>query len=195
MQPLPSWLQISNVDFRSNITKEQFLEHYESKGLPVVLTDVVTTWSAYRTWTKEYLMTLCGNRLFTAGSVSLSLADFFKISETIGDNSLYIFDKRFGEKVTELVADYVVPDYFSEDLFSVLGKNRPDYRWLVIGGRYSGSTFHIDPIATSAWNAVIRGKKKWILFPPGTVPPGVIPSEDLDSVATPESVLEWYLHV
>ena len=26
-----------------------------------------------------------------------------------------------------------------------------------------GSTFHIDPNSTSAWNAVIRGAKKWIL--------------------------------
>lgn len=34
-----------------------------------------------------------------------------------------------------------------------------------------------DPNATSAWNAVITGAKKWIMYPPDTMPPGVFTSE------------------
>ena len=57
-----------------------------------------------------------------------------------------------------------LPRYFSEDLFAVIGEDRPNYRWLIVGPARSGSSFHIDPNATSAWNAVVRGRKKWILY-------------------------------
>jgi hypothetical protein len=69
---------------------------------------------------------------------------------------------------------------------------RPDHRWLIIGGTRSGSSWHVDPNATSAWNACIRGRKKWILTPPQTPPPGVTASDDGSSVTSPISLYEWF---
>ena len=66
-----------------------------------------------------------------------------------------------------------VPSCFSEDLLAVLGSGRPDHRWLIWGPARSGSTFHKDPNATSAWNAVVRGRKRWLLYPPSAQPPGL----------------------
>jgi len=92
-----------------------------------------------------------------------------------------------------LAEDYQVPDVFSEDLFSLLGPSgRPDYRWLIVGPANSGSSFHKDPNCTHAWNAVVRGKKKWIFFPPDVTPPGVHPSQDGLELATPITLVEWF---
>ncbi|CAG8793341.1 12830_t:CDS:2, partial [Acaulospora morrowiae] len=84
------------------------------------------------------------------------------------------------------------PDYFTEDFFNVFCKDRPDYRWIIIGPSRSGSTFHKDPNSTSAWNAVITGSKKWIMYPPNILPPGVFTSPDEAEVTAPVSLMEWY---
>lgn len=80
---------------------------------------------------------------------------------------------------------------YETDLFKVLGETaRPDYRWLVAGPARSGSLFHIDPNNTNAWNLCIRGRKKWIFYPPGVAPPGVECSPDGADVVVPISTGE-----
>lgn len=84
----------------------------------------------------------------------------------------------------------------SQDLFSVLGPQRPHHRWLIVGPARSGSTFHKDPNGTCAWNAVLKGRKYWIMFPSSASlppPPGVFVSEDQSEVTSPLSIAEWLL--
>ena len=85
------------------------------------------------------------------------------------DGPLYVFDGSIFDKenTKELEKDFDIPDYFSEDLFKYVGhKRRPPHRWVVFGPPRSGSSIHVDPLATSAWNALISGKKRWVLYPP-----------------------------
>ncbi len=67
---------------------------------------------------------------------------------------------------------------------------RPDYRWLVVGPQKSGAGWHTDPLGTSAWNALLRGRKRWAMYPPTHPPPGH--RENDGSVSTS---LEWYFNV
>jgi hypothetical protein len=55
---------------------------------------------------------------------------------------LILFDKHFCERAPALTADFSVPQFFTQDLFSVLGPLRPDFRWLIIAAARSGSFFH-----------------------------------------------------
>ncbi len=114
------------------------------------------------------------------------------------ESPLYLFDRKFAEKMSLKIgkgegAAYWKPDCFGPDLFELLGAERPAHRWLIIGPERSGSTFHKDPNATSAWNAVIQGAKYWIMFPPSASVPGVFVSKDSSEVTSPLSIAEWLL--
>ena len=86
-----------------------------------------------------------------------------------------------------------MPPYFREDLFALSGdKRRPPYKWVVFGPARSGSSLHIDPLATSAWNALLLGTKRWVLLPPGVPKPACKPR--IPGVTDGESVT-WFTHI
>ncbi|KAI8928679.1 hypothetical protein BC831DRAFT_447540 [Entophlyctis helioformis] len=187
-------VHVDNIDRRSGLSKADFIREYGVPNLPVILTDVVPQWPAYGKWNTEYFVSRYGDRTFRAEAVDIAFGDYVHyMAKAKEESPLYLFDKRFAED-SDLADDYVVPPYFDEDLFKVLGDARPDYRWLIIGPARSGSTFHVDPNSTSAWNAVITGAKKWIMFPPECIPPGVFPSLDGSEVTSPVSLTEWFMN-
>ncbi|CAM9932330.1 unnamed protein product [Discosporangium mesarthrocarpum] len=205
------WLSKTNVDRRSGISPAAFREEYEVPNIPVVLVDGAASWPAISCWTKEHLLKCYGDLRLHAGGLEFELKDYLRYAEESEDElPLYVFDKHFANKCPALGEGYSVPEVFPDDLFSVLDENdacggaddddrsealgRPDYRWLIAGPARSGSSFHVDPNGTSAWNGVVCGRKKWVLFPPGATPPGVFPSEDGLDLAAPVSITEWFLN-
>ncbi|KAL6246475.1 hypothetical protein RBB50_006712 [Rhinocladiella similis] len=164
---------------------------------PFILTEPVKKWQAYKEWDQGFLLDRYGTTFFRAEAVDWPFEKYAAYMATTKDESpLYLFDRAFVEKMNlDVEADgaYLPPEAFQSDLFTLLREQRPDHRWLIIGPERSGSTFHKDPNATSAWNAIIRGSKYWIMFPSDVLPPGVYMSEDQSEVTSPLSIGEWLL--
>jgi hypothetical protein len=129
-----AWTEVDNVDRRHSLSVAEFHLKYEIPGKPVVITDVVKKWGAYKTWSKESLIKRTVGASFEAGPVRITMQDYFRYANSTSDERpLYIFDKHFADNDLNLAADYTVPDYFSDDLFRLLGSSRPDHRWLIVG--------------------------------------------------------------
>lgn len=115
-------------------------------------------------------------------SIRIRLKHFLRyLHNNIDDSPLYVFDSSFDDDsvAKSLLSDYRVPTFFDEDLFKLVSeRRRPPYRWFLIGPERSGTCVHIDPLATSAWNTLIVGNKRWVLFPP-SVPKSVVKGSDL----------------
>lgn len=190
----PAWLEVDNIERRSGLTLEEFRAQYERPNRPVILTDVVGRWPAMKRWSRGYLQKAFKGKQVIVGDQPISFDAYCRYSDQNNDElPLYLFDKTFCETAPQLAADYSTPELFADDLFSLLGDSRPDWRWLIIGPYKSGSSWHKDPNSTSAWNGVVRGSKKWVLYPPHITPPGVRPSEDGADVASPVSLMEWFM--
>ncbi|KAJ4330691.1 hypothetical protein N0V95_010015, partial [Ascochyta clinopodiicola] len=181
-----------------DLTPEEYTAHWTDK--PFILTEPVKQWPVYGTWTPEYLLTKYPTTKFTAEAVDWPLETYMSYMHNNSDESpLYLFDRAFttktGVPTTGPDAGYWTPPCFGPDLFSALGPQRPDSRWMILGPQGSGSTFHQDPNATSAWNAVLTGQKYWLLFPPSTTtpPPGIILSDDASEITAPLSIAEYLL--
>lgn len=205
--PSPSYSSLLRpVERCSRISIDDFRSRFEDPNIPCVITDVATEWPLFRILNgqfenlaakKEHLVRSgCSpDTPLRCEHTTMSLEDYVHYAkEQCDERPIYLFDAEFGS-LLDIEHLYTVPPHFARDDFlSVLGASRPKYRWIIAGPERGGSSFHIDPNYTNAWNANMTGRKRWLLFPPGATPPGVVPSNDMSQVATPVSLTEWLLN-
>lgn len=196
------------------LTAEEFIEKYEEPNQPVVVTGAAKGRATEKWSDEDYLLlhNAAGKSFRTTsgaapipGNFSLEAYQAYSKFGYLEESPLYLFDRTAFSANHRWSEDFF-PEFYrrcpywdpsgkhGHDLLQHLGaEERPDHTWVIMGPKRSGSVFHIDPNATHAWNACIRGRKRWIFYPPGEPPPGIFPSADGDEVALPLSVGEWIM--
>lgn len=143
-------------------------------------------------WSMESLVNKFGDELFRQEYMEWPLKLYAQyMKKNLDETPLYLFDCK---SAAHKALHFEVPlkEAFGDDHFTLFGEDRPDHQWLIIGPKSSGSSFHKDPNATSAWNSVVSGQKYWIMFPPQQPPPGVWTDAEQSEVTAPVSLAEWF---
>mmetsp|Transcript_8906 Transcript_8906/g.24676 ORF Transcript_8906/g.24676 Transcript_8906/m.24676 type:complete len:488 (+) Transcript_8906:89-1552(+) len=197
------------------LTTQDFWDNYEGKEIPCVIRNIpqgyeggqrVQPWQGLRSWPLETLRydAQLRNRVFKCGedddgrSIKVKLKHFLRYQRSTKDDSpLYIFDSAFeDDRVSKrILQEYSVPVYFRDDLFRFISEQRrPPYRWFLVGPERSGTTIHIDPLATNAWNTLIQGAKRWVLFPPH-VPKNIIKGRGLVRRDEDDEAIHYFMFI
>ncbi len=200
-------INVSHIEKRAAVPYAEFEEKYLAAGQPVVLADAAKHWAA-AAWTPDSLLKEFGDAPFRLNwgafdeskgkykRIYMTLSDFWYYARQQHDTEPgYIFDGGFWkpDRVPALAAAFDRTTYFREDLFSVLGAHsRPDFCWFLAGPPGSGSPWHTDPHATSAWNGLLYGRKRWALYPPTMRPPGLAFGDG--RYAAPKA-FRWFIEV
>lgn len=174
---------VERIDY-DKVDEEEFIERFEKTNRPVIISNFSSQWASSKKWSYKVsdLYMLRSEMLIWQRLYKKFKDRKFKLGESDkgktlrvkfkyfleymvhqkDDSPLYLFESSFDDRrrAPELLDYYEVPKYFKDDLFSLVGeKNRPPYRWWLMGPRGSGTSIHIDPIMTSAWNASVKGHK------------------------------------
>lgn len=163
----------NKVEKRATLSLQEFWDLYDGKW-PVIITDVVPSWTAYKSWGKNFFLeNYATDRIIlkaVEGVLNEGVAHIRDLKSFISLLELpasphswtYMEDEMFLMLRPELKLD-IGYNYLMEENFFTLFPNevRPWDSMMLWGTKYSRSKLHMDPYNWTAVSAVIWGRKKW----------------------------------
>lgn len=165
----------------------QFAAEFSAACRPAMILGVAKEWRASERWSsRESMLEHYGHVPFKVTEifppyggarplkVELPLSLYVEyVEEVAADFPFYVFERDLEGPRSELLNDFCTPAYFLDDLYDLTEYTRaffPMYKYVIIGVDRTGSSLHVDPSCTSAWNTLLCGLKRWVLFPPNDSP-------------------------
>lgn len=158
--------------------------YLSAPGDPVILTDVVTRWPAFRKWTFQFLSSLFGDRQIIVGdqlfepqkAFHMSLRTFLSYCEnpTLFADQFSGLALYFGLQPfcldSPLLSDFIWPEE-CDNLYAHLGDEVFDWYLrqfgvLLIGPSATITPDHVDLFGTHAWLAQLYGSKRFLFWAP-----------------------------
>jgi hypothetical protein len=204
----------------SELTAEEFEEQYARRGRPVILRGYMDSWEECRQWVPasirmdpehewgrangtEQTAAIVEKRASNAAVVRAMFEEELAKRSTgpasAGSAYLMLRPAKPGVLKRALLSGYSsrLPQFLARDflreLCDVQNETLPK-AWVLPAVAGSGSSWHLDPFNTSAWNALLFGRKRWAMYPPAIssasaasfrFPPLIGPMEDVtDTLAT-----------
>ncbi|OKH43165.1 hypothetical protein NIES2101_31185 [Calothrix sp. HK-06] len=161
-------------------TKQEFLSQVK-QGKPFLINGVADQWNAYKNWSNDYLVNVCGDNLVPVETYAKNFSQnynyacldnyhrkpmpFKKYLDVVNGNynddnySYYMAQVDFPKYFPELVKDIVYPEYFQK-------KPKVTYLFFGFSNQKSTSTsyLHFDEVHNIF--VQIRGQKRFLLYPP-----------------------------
>ena len=177
-------IDVRSVVGREALTATEFAERYVRGRRPVLIRGIIAkeAWPA-ASWAARWAASPHdGEQGPTTKRASLPLAarytlDTLALCNVEHSNAYINLDRapRVARIRKELLGAYgdnralTGADLLAQSCYADLPS-----RWLLVSGLGTGSSWHIDPLNTSAWNALVVGSKRWALYAPEVgAPPGV----------------------
>eukprot|EP00929_Paragymnodinium_shiwhaense_P059903 TRINITY_DN29968_c0_g1_i3.p1 TRINITY_DN29968_c0_g1~~TRINITY_DN29968_c0_g1_i3.p1 ORF type:complete len:366 (-),score=79.68 TRINITY_DN29968_c0_g1_i3:46-1143(-) len=176
----------SSVDRREKLTAKEYFEEYMSKGRPVIITDYsANVLAGEGDW--NWVESLCGDMNVTlvrrskqakyqwSGLFRESSAQLSKWMSAVkageADPELYLMDHGLAGRCDAMMKSVSIPKFFTNDLWKRLPFDRDgtadmynSHPSLFVGGAGSGGALHVDSHASTFWQLLLEGRKRWTLF-------------------------------
>jgi len=166
------------IDRRSNLSREAFVEEYVKPKRPVIITDATKDWAAVRDWSLDAFRHRFGDvALAKSGGRSVREMIDEMHASTSEKPSSYAFSMSIPKLFPELLADIEpLPSYWRPNWLEspALLPGVPNHKLhhitgleVNIGGAHATFPFiHYDDLWTQTFVTQVHGRKEWVLYPP-----------------------------
>ncbi|XP_075734164.1 uncharacterized protein LOC119176900 [Rhipicephalus microplus] len=161
---------LKKVSRRSSLSRYDFETEYAYTGIPVVVTDGASNWTALQTFSLSFFENVYQNAAFKMSRNACqffpyktefrSLEEVFSMSAERSRLPWYIGWSNCNPSVANVLRKHYQTPYFLPAY-----SEGSTLDWIFMGSPGYGAHLHIDHVGKPSWQAQIKGKKLWTLKP------------------------------